>query len=426
VSADDDYSGDRCIPEDGYSDFPPQPANEYEPQRGLLTYPFDEGGNNGGGGDACHHFAKDECKAPPPRQGPALYLSGVEVTCLPEDCAGKEEVIAQGCTIRRITHLPAGIVRLEITYSCLAAVEVACMPDSLAYVDLSHNSLRAVPDCLYELYERRLSAGRALSVKLLNNDLWFSRYTALPPSMVSPTTVDELIRAHRMNLVSTQRLHQAIAILRLDKSHGRAADSLAIAVAKQVRGRANDGGCTWDNNENVHAKGVQDSAQRAVDKVMAIAAPSSCRNGDPAELASEYGRLLEDPGIVADMARHFADDATYRQLAKQVMDLILAHPHRDTLLQILLIEVRDGMCTCRTGRSTRLVNALNGFVDGIGVGLSKNEEVANTIIVIRNRNSIVYADDMGAYIAETIPAALQALEDACVPLVEQGAWLEYV
>jgi hypothetical protein len=244
--------------------------------------------------------------------------------------------------------------------------------------------------------------------------------------MVSPATVDELIRAHRMNLVSTHRLHQAIAILRLDKSHRTAAKNLAAAIAKQVRDRANEGGCTWDNDENVHAKGVQDSAQRAVDKVMTIAAPSICCNGDPDELASEYGRLLGDPGIVADMARHFADDATYRQLAKQVMDIVLAHPHRDTLLQILLVEVRDGMCTCRTGRSTRLVNALNGFVDGVGVGLSKNEEVANAILVIRNRNSIVYGDNMGAYIAETIPAALQALEDACVPEVEQGAWLEYV
>jgi hypothetical protein len=33
---------------------------------------------------------------------------------------------------------------------------------------------------------------------------------------------------------------------------------------------------------------------------------------------------------------------------------------------------------------------------------------------------------MDAYLAETIPAALQALEDACVPHTEHAAWLESV
>jgi hypothetical protein len=188
-----------------------------------------------------------------------------------------------------------------------------------------------------------------------------------------------------------------------------------------------EGGCSWDNDENVHGSGVQSSTLQAVRRVMALDAPSVSPE-DPAQLAAAYARAMSAaaPKLQAAMTRHFADDGTYRLLAKKVLDVALAHPYRDALLRILLSEIQDGLCTCRAGRMSRLLNSLNGFVDGVGVGLSKNEEVANTILVIRNRNALVYRHDMDAYLAETIPAALQALEDACVPQTEHAAWLESV
>jgi hypothetical protein len=301
------------------------------------------------------------------------------------------------------------------------------MPDTLAYVDLSHNNLREVPDCLYRHFEHRVATRRGVSIQLKGNDMWFMCYTALPPTMVSPATVSELVRAHRMSLVSTLRLQQAIDILRHDRRHAFAAADLESVVAKQVLGKVDEGGCSWDNDENVHGSGVQSSTLQAVRRVMALDAPSVSPE-DPAQLAAAYARAMSAaaPKLQAAMTRHFADDGTYRLLAKKVLDVALAHPYRDALLRILLSEIQDGLCTCRAGRMSRLLNSLNGFVDGVGVGLSKNEEVANTILVIRNRNALVYRHDMDAYLAETIPAALQALEDACVPQTEHAAWLESV
>ena len=133
-----------------------------------------------------------------------------------------------------------------------------------------------------------------------------------------------------------------------------------------------------------------------------------------------------DGDIQADLARHFREDPAYAALARKVLAVVSAHRERDALMAVLAAEVRDGLCTCRSGRVERLVNALNGFVEGVGVGLSRNEELANAILVIRNRNSSVFAGDVDAYTEETVPAVMQALEDACVPEPEQGAWLEYV
>jgi len=75
---------------------------------------------------------------------------------------------------------------------------------------------------------------------------------------------------------------------------------------------------------------------------------------------------------------------------------------------------------------TRLVNSLSSFVNGISVTISKNEEISNSIIALRKKYAILYADNNELYINETIPAVWQLLEDECIPENEHDIWLEYV
>jgi hypothetical protein len=146
----------------------------------------------------------------------------------------------------------------------------------------------------------------------------------------------------------------------------------------------------------------------------------------PEATGEEYVTFLGSRDCEEAMVRHFQEDEQYHMLARCVLVIVLRHPCRDAIRDILHEEIKDGLCTCRAGRVSRMVNALNGFVEGVHVGLSKNEELSNTILVLRNRNATVYGKDTDTYLSETVPLVWQALEDACVPEGEHSAWLEYV
>ena len=75
---------------------------------------------------------------------------------------------------------------------------------------------------------------------------------------------------------------------------------------------------------------------------------------------------------------------------------------RRELFKRLDEEMSDGMCKCFTGRLSRIVNVLNGFFDDIEVHISSNEQIANVILVLRERHGIGPNDDMGEDLKETI------------------------
>jgi 4-alpha-glucanotransferase len=68
---------------------------------------------------------------------------------------------------------------------------------------------------------------------------------------------------------------------------------------------------------------------------------------------------------------------------------------------------------------------LNGFVSGINVSISRNEELTNAIVTLRKKNIKLYGDSY-LYVHETVAQVWQMLEDACIPEHEHEAWLEFV
>jgi hypothetical protein len=75
---------------------------------------------------------------------------------------------------------------------------------------------------------------------------------------------------------------------------------------------------------------------------------------------------------------------------------------RRELFKRLDEEMSDGECKCFTGRLSRIVNVLNGFFDDIEVHISSNEQIANVILVLRERHGLRTDDDMGEDLKETI------------------------
>ena len=252
-----------------------------------------------------------------------------------------------------------------------------------------------------------------MKVNLKNNDLWFAMYSDLQPSMISPQTVNELVKAHRMNYLSTVKLNYAVRILR-EKNFDKDAKYLSQKIKEQLSNRVKDGGCTWDNKENVHLSSVQDNVKDAIDRINRITTPP---------LSSSILDIITDTKLREYVATDLSISPEYANITKKIYEIAVMYCIDS---KIIVDELRDGMNTCLTGKISRMINVLNGFVPGIGVGISKNEEVANSILVIRNRNTIVYGTDTERYINETYPAVLQILEDACIPEEEQNVWTEYI
>ena len=48
-------------------------------------------------------------------------------------------------------------------------------------------------------------------------------------------------------------------------------------------------------------------------------------------------------------------------------------------------ELQDGECVCFTGKMTRIVNSLQGIVNGVLIGVSQREQMQARIIIIMNK-----------------------------------------
>lgn len=323
---------------------------------------------------------------------------------------GVEEVRIFDCNIPIISELfPESVKTINITFSRVKHFTSSVLPKGLVQIDLSYNKLQEIPQCVYDAY---ISTPN-IRVYLKNNDLWFSMYSDLSPSYISPKTINELMKAHRMNLVSTQKVRYAIAVLR-EKKFVKEAKDLSEKIGEQIKQRVDDGGLTWDNKENVHFMSVQDSVSQAIEKLYQIPTPPS---------VDTIVDIISDAELRKHVEKDIEEFPEYATLAKKVYDVAKLF---GVDMQIIIDELKDGMVdTCLTGKIRRIVSVLNGFVPNIYVGISKNEEIANSIVVVRNRNSQIYGDTE-MYVNETIPEVFQILEDACIPLEEQAVWIEYV
>jgi hypothetical protein len=123
--------------------------------------------------------------------------------------------------------------------------------------------------------------------------------------------------------------------------------------------------------------------------------------------------------------KHSVYQMTFGDVLYKVYSVICCLQNKRMLLNILHDELKDGQNTCLTGQITRMVNTLNGFVSGINVSISRNEELTNAIVTLRKKNIKLYGDSY-LYVHETVAQVWQMLEDACIPEHEHEAWLEFV
>jgi hypothetical protein len=319
------------------------------------------------------------------------------------------------------TYLPESLRVLKMSYCGIREFIPQNLPTQLAQLDLSFNKLRKIPECISILNKQ------STYINLYNNDFWFTMYSNLSNSMIGNGIARELALAHKCNLISTIKIKYAIGILR-DKLLFDEADLLLTLTRIEFDKRRKDDNNTTTNKQNVHLTSVQETMKKSIEFVLAYKSSvvSIQKAIDDMEcsdiLAEQIRERCSDPTI------HGIYKASYESVFKSVFSIIYDpynFTHKETLLNVMRAEIQDGMNTCLTGQITRMVNALNGFVDGVKITISKTEELTNSIIALRKRYALIYFDQ-DEYIAETVPIVWQMLEDECIPELEHKEWLEYV
>ena len=84
---------------------------------------------------------------------------------------------------------------------------------------------------------------------------------------------------------------------------------------------------------------------------------------------------------------HSQLNVTFKEALISVWSIIRTHKDRDAIKAILNDEMKDSLCKCFTGRLSRLVNCLNGFDDRVNIKISDNNQIANIMIMIRNKHT---------------------------------------
>lgn len=120
---------------------------------------------------------------------------------------------------------------------------------------------------------------------------------------------------------------------------------------------------------------------------------------------------------------HSQFGVSYKSLLKQVWAIIQDHEHRIAMEEILFQEMDDSRYVCFTGRFTRTINALNGFVEQVQIGINSREQMGNQIAMVVKKTK----ERLGAnFHEEATKEVKKILIEFEIPEYEQGAWLDAI
>lgn len=115
---------------------------------------------------------------------------------------------------------------------------------------------------------------------------------------------------------------------------------------------------------------------------------------------------------------------TYKALLKQVWAIIEDHEHREAMRDVLFQELDESVGVCFTGRFTRTLNALTGFIEQVKVGISLQEQMQNQIaMAVKNAREKLGSSDFQPEARANVKKILVEFE---IPEAEHEIWLDAI
>lgn len=200
---------------------------------------------------------------------------------------------------------------------------------------------------------------------------------------------------------------------------------------------------TYADSQNVHASSVQNSVDEAVAWLMENASCSTEKSGLTAckQLKRAWrprrfyhvrewlrtrraNRCLKTN--MMDRTIHLRHGITYEELIRLVWIAVKTHPHRIEILTVLKKEIVDSSHLCFTGRFTRALSSLGGFIDEIQVGISETEQISNRVVHALKKVTAQHKEGTPDYEQEGRRQVAEILDEYNVVGQQRQAWLDAV
>lgn len=120
---------------------------------------------------------------------------------------------------------------------------------------------------------------------------------------------------------------------------------------------------------------------------------------------------------------HSQFGVTYKSLLKQVWAIIQEHEYRIGIEEVLFQEMDDSKYVCFTGRFTRTLNALTGFIEQVQIGIDSKEQMGNQIAMVVKKAKEKYGVE---FVEEAKKDVKKILDEFEVSEIEQAVWLDAI
>jgi hypothetical protein len=267
-------------------------------------------------------------------------------------------------------------------------------PQNLHSLNLSYNKLTDLPQSILQLNEH-------LQISLMPNKFWFNSYSGISfNKKIENYHFDIANRffggGHIGRLIESQRKQNATEI---DYNVNNVVFNFPIPPPNQnlPRIRINQQQqihrvqprTTAEDRQNVHNSEIQNTFNNSVQNIMNYDCPTIENYMDKiwyyyifdgfnigANLAL-INLIRSNCSLTSIVSRN---GIKYKELLQKIWSISNQHEHKINIRRRLREEIFDGVTVCFTGKITRLVNSLTGFIDNIGIGYSENEQINNAVI----------------------------------------------
>jgi hypothetical protein len=197
----------------------------------------------------------------------------------------------------------------------------------------------------------------------------------------------------------------------------------------------------YNDGQNVHASSVQSSANESLDIILKYESPDRKLILD--EIHDAFKRYQRNktflfrilPGFCIPSLPlkewwdcntiHSAHGISYKTLLNKVWAIIQDHKYRQELEMILCEELDSSRDVCFTGRFTRTLNVLTGFVEGVQVGISSREQMQNQISKAIETCRKKY-NNSKEFVERAKEMVGNILNEFSISEIERDAWLDAI
>ena len=302
-------------------------------------------------------------------------------------------------------NLPENLISIDLSNNAIKKLpNSSCIGPNITHINLSYNNLTDLPSWLVGLNPN-------VNLSLMPNKFWFNAYSNISLNKTICDYHIEIANRFFSTGLGAKLIHtRMIANNQIERTD----DNLLVPVRfranayypyvpnqnphheyprptnnQLVRART-----TAEQAQNVHNSDIQDSFSKSVSKIMANPAPRI-----PDYLNKIWWYYLFDginiPGnllfvglvksncsINSVVSRN---GVTYAEILERIWGISEIHEHRKEIRNVLREEITAGAMVCFTGKVTRLVNTLSGFISDVQVGYSENEQINNAVIATMRR-----------------------------------------